>query len=165
MSNTRAITFKSLEEFHELIATAHVDINGFYMFDIAELNNRFRGGIGLPALLFEAPSSELSSETKMVSNFNKRNISFLIIDSAGAIDDYAKRKLVLNDMEGITLDITSYLVKCTKDPSHWLYGKFNINSVQIQKVGPLFDNMYGWNVLYEISTQESMCFVPEKWSF
>ena len=101
----------------------------------------------------------------MVSNFNKRNISFLIIDHAGKADDYAKQSDILTQTEGIALDVISYLVKCAKDPAHWLFGKFDINSCQIQKVGPLFDNYYGWNILYEITAQEKMCFVPEKWNF
>lgn len=164
MSNTRPITFQTIEDFHEAIKTAHVDINGFYRFDISEINGQFRAGIGKPALLLEAPSSQLQSQTKMVSNFNKRNISFLIIDHAGKADDYAKKSDVLTQTEGIALDVISYLVKCAKDPAHWLFGKFDINSVAVEKVGPLFDNYHGWNVLYEITAQEKMCFVPEKWN-
>lgn len=163
MSNTRPITYKTLKDFHQSLATAHKEINGFYRFDFSEINGQFRAGIGLPALLLEAPSSQLKSKTKMASNFNERAVSFLIIDHAGAIDNYDKKDDVLTDTEGIALDIQSYLVKCAKDSSHWLFGKFDINSVRIEKVGPLFDNYYGWNVLYSITAQETMCFDAEKW--
>lgn len=165
MANTRTITSKSIKDFHQQIATAHKEINGFYRFDIAEINNSFRSGVGSPALLLEAPSSELYSKTQMVSNFNLRNISFLIIDHAGELDDYDQKDQVLETTEGIALDIQSYLLKCHKDQEHFLFGLFNINSVKIEKVGPLFDNYHGWNVLYEIASKEDMCFVPEKWDF
>lgn len=163
--NQRDINFQTIENFHKLIATAHVDIKGFYRFDISEIDGQFRSGVERPALLLEAPSSQLKSQTKMITNFNERNISFLIVDHAGVPDDYVKKSQVLADTEGIALDVQTYLVKCAKDIDHWLYGKFDINSVRIEKVGPIFDNYYGWNVLYDITSHESMCFVHEKWNF
>ena len=165
MSNNRTINFSRIEQFHKEIATALIELKGFYRFDFQELNNAIPGDIEFPVLMLEAPSSELFSETKMVSNFNRRNISFLVIDHAGAADDYTKKTEVLTDTEGIALDIISYLKKCAIDRSHFLCGLFDINTVRIEKVGPLFDNMHGWNILYEIKAQETMCFVPEKWNF
>lgn len=165
MSNARTLTYKTIREFHKAIADAHIDIKDFYRFDIAEVNNAISDKLELPALFLEAPSSELQSQTKMVSNFNLRNISFLILDHAGAIDDYDKKETILEDTEGIALDIQSYLIKCSKDQNHFLFGKFDINSVRIEKVGPLFDNMHGWNVLYAFSAHEPMTFDESKWNF
>jgi hypothetical protein len=163
MSNTHSITYETIKTFHQEIATKHKSINGFHRFDIQEVNNALSTTIGLPALLLEAPSTELYSETKMVSNFNRRQISFLLMDHAGASDDFDKKEDVLTQMEGIALDIQSYLVKCAKDSAHFLFGKFDINSCRIEKAGPLFDNMHGWNVLYEIKAHEPMIFDPSKW--
>lgn len=166
MSNSRTINFKNIEDFHKTIANAHVDIKDFYRFNLSELENGItKTNAQFPMLMFEAPSSELYSETLMVSNFIKRNISFLIVDHAGERDDYDRQSQVLSETEGIALDIVSYLVKCYKTPGHWLAGKFDVNTVRVEKVGPLFDNMYGWNVLYDVTAQEKMCYVPEKWEF
>lgn len=162
--NTRTITYKTIKEFHEALQKAHKEINGFYRFDLTEVNNALASTIGLPALLLEAPSTDLSSETKMNSNFNNRFISLLIMDHAGKIDDNDKKDEVLENTEGIALDIVSYLVKCAKTPTHFLFGKFDINSVAIEKAGPLFDNMYGWNILYQIKNHEPMCFDATKWN-
>jgi hypothetical protein len=165
MSNTRAITNKTITAFIKSIATAHVDIKDFYRFNIQEVNNALSHSIQLPALLLEAPSINLTSQTKMVSNFNVRNISFLILDYVDGTDNFESEEEVLENCEGLALDAISYLVKCAKDPSHFLFGKFDINTVRIEKVGPVFDNMFGWNVLFDIIAQEPMCYVPEKWNF
>lgn len=166
MSNSRTINFKTIEDFHKYVANAHVDIKSFYRFDFSEIENGLTSPIAeFPVLMLEAPSAELYSETLMVSNFNKRNVSFLVLDHAGERTDFDRQSEVLAITEGIALDIVSYFIKCYKENGHWLQGKFDINTVRIEKVGPIFDNMYGWNVLYEIRSQEKMCFVPEKWNF
>jgi hypothetical protein len=165
MSNTRTITNKTITAFIKSIATAHVDINGFYRFNIQEVNNALSDSIGLPALLLEAPSINLISENKMVSNFNLRNISFLIVDHVSGTDNFEAEEDVLENCEGLALDVFSYLVKCAKDQNHFLFGKFDINTVRIEKAGPLFDNMFGWNILFDMKAHEPMCYVPDKWNF
>jgi hypothetical protein len=158
-------THNEIVKFHETIAMAHVDINGFYRFNVNEIIGQFRAGIGTPALLLESHSSDLESQTKMVSNFNSRKISFLLLDFAGATDNFDKQNQVLDALENIALDIISYLVTQNKTNGSWLFGMFDINSVQIEKVGPIFDNMYGWNVIYSLKNHESMVLDPTKWNF
>jgi len=165
MSNTRSRTSKTVTAFIKSIATAHVDSNGFYRFNIEEVNNALSDSIQLAALLLEAPSIDLSSENKMVSNFNTRNISLLIMDHVQGTDNFEAEEDVLENCEGLALDVVSYLVKCAKDKNHFLFGKFDINTVRIEKAGPLFDNMFGWNVLFDMKAHEPMCYVPEKWNF
>jgi hypothetical protein len=158
-------THSEIINFHKTIADNHVDINGFYRFDMNEIIGNLRTGVGTPALLLESHSSDLESLTKMVSNFNSRKISFLLLDFAGKQGNFDKANEVLDNLENIALDIISYLVDQNKTNGSWLFGMFDINSVQIEKVGPLFDNMYGWNILYTLKCQEPMIFNPDKWSF
>jgi hypothetical protein len=158
-------THSEIVSFHETIAIAHVDINGFYRFNMDEIIGQFRSGIGTPALLLESHSSDLESQTKMVSNFNSRKISFLLLDFAGQAGDFNKQNQVLDTLENIALDIVSYFVTQNKTNGSWLFGMFDINSVQIEKVGPIFDNMYGWNVLYTLKNHEPMVFDATKWNF
>lgn len=158
-------THNQVVEFHKSIATAHVEIKGFYRFDVAEIIGQFRSGVKTPALLLESHSSDLESQTKMVSNFNSRKISFILLDFAGKSGNFDKQNEVLDNLENITLDIISYLVTQNKTNGSWLFGMFDINTVQIEKVGPIFDNMYGWNVIYSLKNHESMVFNPAKWNF
>lgn len=158
-------THSEIINFHKNIAAAHVGINGFYRFDMNEIIGQFRSGVPTPALLLESHSSELESATKMISNFNSFRISFLLIDFAGKVGDFDKQNEVLDRLENIALDIVSYLVKENKTNGSWLFGMFDINSVRIEKIGPLFDNMYGWNIIYALKNHESMVFDAEKWNF
>ena len=158
-------THSEIVTFHKKIADAHVDINGFYRFDMNEIIGNLRTGVGTPALLLESHSSDLESQTKMVSNFNSRKISFLLLDFAGKAGNFDKANEVLDRLENIALDIVSYLVDQNKTNGSWLFGMFDINSVQIEKVGPILDNMYGWNILYSLKCQEPMIFNPDKWNF
>ena len=160
----RTITHKPIVDFHQAIATAHKGINGFYRFNWAEINGKFRSGVQTPALLLESHSSDLESSNK-VTNFNNRQISFMLLDFTGKADNYAKQEEVLDTLENVALDIISYIVKQNKTQTSWLFGKFDINSVQLEKVGPIFDNMYGWNILYSLKNHESMIYDPLKWNW
>lgn len=158
-------THSQIIEFHKKIAAAHIGINDFYRFDVNELIGQFRSGIKTPTLLLESHSSELESHTKMVSNFSSIKVSFILLDFAGQKNDFDKQNEVLDRLENIALDIVSYLVTQNKTNGSWLFGMFDINSVKIEKVGPAFDNMYGWNVIYSLKNHEPMIFNPDKWNF
>ncbi|WP_417365574.1 hypothetical protein [Flavobacterium beibuense] len=157
----RNVTHKTIMSLHEDIAEQHKDIKGFFRLNWNEILNSMRSGVEAPVLAIESYSSELSGNK--ISNFNYRAISFMILDYAGKPDDYALQEEVLDKLEGVGLDISSYLTKLSKDRSHWLYGLYDINSFKMEKVGPVFDNMFGWNILYTIKSHEPMCFDETKW--
>lgn len=161
----RLVTHKSIVKFHKDIADAYIGINGFYRFNWNEINGRFRDGIGMPTLLLESHSSELESASQQKSNFNSRRISFMLLDFAGQVNDFARQEQVLDNLENVALDIISYCILQNKTPSSWLFGKFDINSVTMEKVGPIFDNMYGWNILYTLKNHEDMKYDVDKWNW
>lgn len=160
----RKIDPDKLLQFHETIATKHKQINGFYRFNWNEIEGQFRSGVGTPALLMESHSSALSSNQNKTTNFNTQNLSIVILDFAGKTNDFDKQNQVLNANWYIALDIVSYILKESKNPQSFLYMLFNTDSVRIEKVGPVFDNMYGWNLLYELKNHEPFCFEADKWN-
>lgn len=159
------ISYKSIVKFHKDIAAAYVDLKGFHRFNFKEINTKMRSGVLAPCLALEAPSSELNSETNNVSNFNNREISFVIIDFGGRPDNFDKQEEVLDRMEVICLDVLAYFVEQNKNRESFLFGKFNINTVRIEKVGPIFDNMFGWNVIYTLKNHQPMKVNTEKWDW
>lgn len=162
---TRTISHQSVVAFHKHIADSYIGINGFYRFNWNEINGNFREGVGMPTLLLESHSSELESISAQKSTFNSRRISFMLLDFAGVQNDFDKQEEVLDNLENIGLDIISYCQMLNKKPDSWLYGKFDVNSVTMEKVGPIFDNMYGWNILYTLKNFECMKFDAQKWNF
>jgi len=161
----RTTTHTNIVQFHKDIATAHKEINGFYRFDITELTGRLRNGVVTPVLMLESHSTDLAPNQNNTSTFANRRISFLLLDFSGKVDNYDKKEEVLDNLENIALDICTFLKKCHNDKDHFLYGMVDLQTVQIEKVGPLLDNMYGWNVLYTLKNHEPMCYDAEKWDW
>ena len=161
---SRIATHKQIVQLHESIVQYHKGLNGFCRFNWDELASSFRSGVETPALLLESHSSELETNPNGSTSFNSRAISFMILDFAPA-DDYDKQEEILDLTENICIDIISFLVQESKKQGSWFYGLFDIKSVKIEKVGPLWDSMYGWNVLYTIKNREPMALDPEQWDF
>lgn len=162
---SKEISHKSIVTFHKDIAKGNKHINGFYRFNWNEINGQFRSGVPTPALLLESYSSNLSDNQNQTTTFNNRKISFLILDFAGVPDDYEKQEDVLDNLEKIGLQIIAYLKTKSNNKKSWLFGKFDISSVEMEKVGPIFDNMYGWNILYNLRNHEPMCMDSADWDF
>lgn len=161
----RTTTHSHLITFHEAIAKAHKELNGFYRFNWNEINGKFRSGINTPALLLESHSAQLSTNSNNTTTFNNKNVSFLLLDFTGKADDYDKQEAVLDKLENVVLDIAAYLKKENGNRESWLYGKFETSSFHYEKVGPIFDNMYGWNILYAPKNHEPLCYDPDKWDW
>lgn len=161
----RVVTHKPIVEFHKGIVQYHKELKGFYRFNWNEINGLFRSNIATPALLLESHSAAMYSNSEKSANFNDRSISFLILDFTGKADNYSKQEEVLDKLENVVIDIASYLKKLNTDRESWLFGKFDVNDFSYEKVGPLFDNMYGWNVMYSLKNHEDLTFDPDKWDF
>lgn len=160
----RKIDPNKLLQFHQTIATKHKLLKGFYRFNWNEIEGQFRSGVQTPALLLESHSSVLSSNANKVANFNTQSLSLVVLDFTGTFNDFEKQEQVLNNTWYIAMDIVSYLVKENANPNSFLYMLFNVDTVRIEKVGPIFDNMFGWNILYDIKNREPFCFEPDKWN-
>lgn len=158
----RKVDPNKLIELHQTIVRRHKKLKGFYRFDFSEIEGEFRRGVETPALLMESHSSALHSNN--TSNFNTHAMSVLILDFAGQVGDYDKQNQVLNETYYLAMDFVSYLVREKERRESFLYSIFKTDSVRIEKVGPIFDNMYGWNVLYELKNAEPFCWEPDKWN-
>jgi hypothetical protein len=162
---TRIATHSKIVEFHKEISEAYLGINGFYRFDITELTGQLRKGINTPVLMLESHSTDMVENSNKTVTFANKRVSFLLLDFAGKVDNYEKRDQVLENLENIALDIAAFLKKCRNDKTHWLYGLIDIDSIQIEKVGPILDNMFGWNVIYTLKNHEPMCYDATKWDW
>lgn len=159
----RIVSHATIVAYHKMIADAHLDIKGFYRFNWNEINNAFRSGVDTPALLLESHDSDVRANRNQTATFNERTISFMLLDYASS-NDYDAQELVLDKLEKIGLDICSLLDRDRKNTAHWLWGKFD-GSLKMEKVGPVFDSFYGWNIVFSIKNQETMCFDENKWNF
>ncbi|PIF32984.1 hypothetical protein CLU81_3554 [Flavobacterium sp. 9] len=160
----RDITHKPIVEFHKEITISNKVLQGFYRFNWNEINGSFRSGVQTPALLLESHSAALNTNANNTTTFNGRSISFLLLDFTGKADNYDRQEEVLDLLENVAIDICSYLKKLNGDRNSWLFGKFDPNTFNYEKVGPIFDNMYGWNVMYLLKNHEDLTYDPDKWN-
>lgn len=160
MNNT-LITHQLIVNYFDKIHRLHKGINGFFRANFSEIEGSFRSGIGTPALVLESPDNDIDPNQNQVASFNTRTISFMVLDHA-TWDNYDLQEAVLDKTEAVALDIASFINRDRKDVNHWLYGKYD-GVVKMQKVGPIFDSMFGWNVIMFIKNKQPMCFEPEKW--
>lgn len=161
----RTLTHAKLVDFHREIAQAHKQINGFYRFNWNEINGQLRRGIQTPALLLESYSAEIEENQTATTHFNRKAMSFLLIDFTGKVDNYDRQEEVLDALENVALDIVAYLKHQNKTRTSLLFGMIEQGSITYEKVGPIFDNMYGWNVLYNLKNHEPMYYDPTKWEW
>ena len=160
----RKATHHQIVRFHAQIAKAHHAIKGFYRFNFQEITGKFRSGIGTPALLLESHSNDLSENDNKTATFSNRAISFLILDFTGAADDYDAQEKVLDCTENIALDVIAYFKKLYREQDDF-FKDLELSKVSIEKVGPIFDNMYGWNVTYTLKNREPLCYHEDKWNW
>lgn len=161
----RNSTHSKIVAFHEAIATAHNDINGFYRFNWSEISGKFRSGIQTPALLLESHSLGLEENANKTTTFANRAVSFLILDFTGKADNYNRQQEVLDITENIALDIAAYLKLLNKDKTSSFYGMIDLNSIELEPITGIFDNMFGWHFKYTLKHNEPMCFDATKWTF
>ena len=135
----------SYVEYFRNIAAEHKEINDFYMMDINEPLAALRSNIKYPALILTSLSG--SFEASNLDNIlDSINAGFLIIGHIDQIDDFSGEMQLVSKMKQIGIDVISKMLhdhlKCEPLTVKPIPG-FNINSVNYEMLGPVFDNDYG----------------------
>ena len=143
----------SYVEYFRTLAREHKEINDFYMMDINEPLAALRSNIKYPALILTSLSGnfEASNQDNILDSING---GFLIIGHLDQVDDFSGEILILSKMKQIGTDIIARMLhdhmKCELLTLKAIPG-FNINSVNYEMLGPVFDNDYG--VIYSFKVQ------------
>lgn len=146
--------FKTAAINHKVIAHNPPTVNSFYRMDIEEVLNGLRTKLSSVSLILENP--EVYTEDMLSDNRRKLwRGAFLIIKQAKR-NDFDDEALVLNDTMEIGEEVLSKMVNdAQKYRSNKSYtpaiGGFDPNRVRYQKIGPIFDNYYGWRFEIEFN--------------
>ncbi len=145
--------FKTAAINHKLLL--HVDNTNvtFYRMDIEEVLTGLRYKLKTKSLILENPEKN----TRDLLSDNPRKIitgAFLVIGPVKK-NDFADEVTVLDKCEEISEDILSKIANdCSKFKRNPNWARaikgFDPNSIRSQKVGPLFDNFYGWRTEFQI---------------
>lgn len=152
-------------EYFRTLAKEYKDINDFYMMDINEPLAALRSNIKYPALILTSLSGKFEA-SNLDNILDVINGGFLVIGHLDKIDDFSSEVLVLSKMKQIGTDIISRMLhdhmKCELLTLNAIPG-FNINSVNYEMLGPVFDNDYG--IMYSFKLHEiiDLEYFPGKW--
>lgn len=154
---------------HKVIAHNPPTVNSFYRMDIEEVLNGLRAKLASTSLILENP--ELFYDDLLSDN--KRKIwrgAYLIVKQAKK-NDFDDETQVLSDTLTIGEEVLSKLFndsqKHRKNNTYTpAIGTFHPERVRIQKVGPLFDNYYGWRFEIEFNqaANRSLRLDATKWN-
>lgn len=153
----------------ECLAIAHSEEKKrFVLIDIDEVINGLRTKIDFNnfCLLLEAYETSLPANT--VDNIRQRcSGAFMVLKHVPAKGSDQERYDVLQEAEEIVFTLLSRLKKEAsenlqqKTIPNWI----DFNSININKVGPLWDSCYGWRVMFTFqpSANPALKYVQENW--
>lgn len=155
--------------YFEGIATNHKEIahkedeKHFCRMNIEEVLTGLRSGILTPALILESFEGSLV-DNKSDNILADRTGAFMILKKV-EVDDFTQENEYLDDCERIGLEIIKRIRRDARIvPIQNRTPKiFNLNSVEWQKIGPLFDNFFGYRFTFKMSDTENMSYDKAKW--
>jgi hypothetical protein len=155
----------SYVEYFRTIATEHKEINDFYMMDINEPLAALRSNIKYPALILTSLSGNFEA-SNLDNILDSINGGFLIIGHLAQVDDFPGEMVLISKMKQIGIDIISRMLydhlECEMLAVKAIPG-FNVNSVNLETLGPVFDNDFGVLFLFKIQDCLDLEYYPEKW--
>jgi hypothetical protein len=156
---------KSYAEYYRKIAAEHKEINDFYMMDINEPLAALRSNIKYPVLILTSLSGNFEA-SNLDNILDSINAGFLIIGHLDQIDDFSGELLVLARMKQIGTDIIARMLhdylNCELLTMKAIPG-FNLNSVNYETLGPVFDNDFGLLFSFRIQDSLDLEYNQEKW--
>ena len=155
----------SYVEYFRTIASEHKEINDFYMMDINEPLAALRSNIKYPALILTSLSGNFEA-SNLDNILDVTNGGFLIIGHLVQVDDFSGEMALISKMKQIGIDIISRMLhdrlKCEILTVKSIPG-FNVNSVNFETLGPVFDNDLGVLFSFKIQDCLDLEYYPEKW--
>ena len=155
----------SYVEYFRKIAAEHKEINEFYMMDINEPLAALRSNIKYPALILTSLSGNFEA-SNLDNILDLTNGGFLIIGHLVQVDDFSGEMTLISTMKQIGIDIISRMLhdhlECEMLAVKAIPG-FNVNSVNFETLGPVFDNDFGVLFSFKIQDCLDLEYYPEKW--
>ena len=155
----------SYVEYFRTLAREHKEINDFYMMDINEPLAALRSNIKYPALILTSLSGNFEA-SNLDNILDLINGGFMILGHLDKIDDFSGEMQLISKMKQIGTDIIGRMLhdqmKCEPLALKAIPG-FNINSVNYEMLGPVFDNDYGIMYSFKLLDCVGLEFDPSKW--
>lgn len=167
------ISFLTIVNYLETLATAHVEIKDTYRWNANEFSGSLRRGVNLPVMLIDAVETQTSGNPSQT--FHANTTAFTILGKpnkpTGCLDAYDTQNEVLDYCQSICFDIEARIIdyaqqaKDANGNKNWLYGLVDKNSFHTFKIGPITsDGLYGYRTELTLKNQVPTCPDASKWN-
>ncbi|MCT8340486.1 hypothetical protein MG296_10510 [Flavobacteriaceae bacterium TK19130] len=158
-------THKPIVDYFQSLNELNVNFpeKSFSRMDLNEIMGQFRTGVNFPHLAVESHDGNLD-ESSHSNNVNGRTFAFTVYQNPKA-GNFAQQNEMLDQCERLGLQIIARMRHDANDPDHILYRRFETNSVNYIKVGPVFnEELYGYRFTGVIKGTESLKPNAADWS-
>jgi hypothetical protein len=159
----RNSTYQQHNTLFERIANRHPDIRFFHELEEGEiLSGKFRTAIKFPAMILEYPDLGFNdNRTNVNQDFLPFGLAILMHVSKSKMGDEAFLKDLLTVTQRIALDSISYLRNVRRTDGTFF---LETNNIRLNKVGPVFDNCYGWRVELRYQMWVDLNYYEDEWN-
>lgn len=134
----------------------------FYRLDIEELITGLRSDLNFPCLLLESLTGHLN-DTDADSVQDILTGAFTILKQVDP-GDFTMEMQALQESIRIGKDIISKIRHDSRRTKVPVIEGFFLSSVLYEKVGPVFDNCYGYRFMFSFQQQIDLSFNPDSWN-
>tara|TARA_R110000850_G_scaffold277151_1_gene424846 strand:- start:39636 stop:40142 length:507 start_codon:yes stop_codon:yes gene_type:complete len=157
----KTVSHNQILSYFESLAIAHTLIDGFYRYNWEEIKSALKYKVKADKFVCLMESHAGRIDQPGTSPLNRRTVSLLFLKTCQP-GDYDGQNNTLDTSEQILLDFVARIQEDSKNlrhdsPLRWLRG-FDINSCAYDNGGPLFINMYGYNLIIELPGTADVCY-------
>jgi len=155
--------FENLARNHTSILHSDTE-KRFFRMNVSELAGNLKSGIKFPCLVLESFEVRIDANN---SDHTAKVITaaFSIIDVVPKVGDYARENEVLDALEPVVCDFIARLWYDSlqqTDGAEFL-ATLNRDAIEYNKIGPVWNNMFGWRCVFECHDHIDMDVDVSKW--
>lgn len=156
--------FKNLSEQHIDVAPTGTKIT-FFRLNLEEITGSMRTSIDADKYVMVLESYEHSSKDLHSENHLREYTgAFMIIKRLAKLDDYDTENIIINKCEEIAIEISKRIYADSLDYANRIFTNIELNNFTFQKVGPLYNNWFGFRCQFNFSDTYAIEVDNSKWN-
>jgi len=156
------MTQKQYFNYFELKAEQHTDISGSKKWNLRDLADNLRKKL-TGKWMFIDPVENDYEDNSSDGYFKRPNGGFMILAQAKHADT-EEQEQVIDECEAIAEEIVRRMRYDSRQYDNLPFLDFNLNTLDTRPIGPIFGDLYGLRVSFELENEFSLEVDADKWS-
>ena len=164
------IDFTTYVKFFKNLSEQHVDVaptgtkKTFFRLNLEEITGSMRTSIDADKYVMVLESYEHTSKDLHSDNHLREYTGAFMIIKRAAIDGYDAQDIAINKCEEIAIEISKRIYANSIDYTNRIFTNIELNDFTFQKVGPLYNNWFGFRCQFNFSDTYAIEVDNSKWS-